>query len=99
MLGAAEQWFYEGLAGIKYAHDDVNARKLWIKPYYPEDMNWLKASHQTVCGKVQVSWKRNQNAIDLEIVIPPNMTAGVMLPDQTAWKDYGSGIWNFHITV
>lgn len=78
----AEQWPYEGLAGIKYPHNGKNSGKMRIKPYFQEDMDWLRASHRTIYGEIQISWKKKEMETELQVVILPNMTAEVMLPGQ-----------------
>ena len=48
--------------------------------YVPGDMNGLDVEIQTLYGKVQSSWKREDGKIRLRVVVPCNTTARLMLP-------------------
>lgn len=54
MLGAAEEWFYQVLAGIR-----VNAcDPIHIEPYFAEQADWVDCETLTPCGQCRVRWQR-----------------------------------------
>ena len=75
MLGHIEEWFYAGLAGI-----EANFDHLTIKPWPVGELTWVKAWHDTVRGRVESSWKRDDSGFELTIRIPANASATVFLP-------------------
>jgi hypothetical protein len=75
MLGHIEEWFYAGLAGIEAEYDRIT-----IKPQPVGDVTWVKAWHDTVRGRVESSWNRNEAGFELTVTIPANASATVFLP-------------------
>jgi hypothetical protein len=75
MLGHIEEWFYAGLAGI-----EADFYRITIKPQPVGDLTWVKAWHNTVRGRVESSWKKNDLGFELTVRIPTNSTATVFLP-------------------
>jgi hypothetical protein len=75
MLGHIEEWFDAGLAGIEADFDRIT-----IKPQPVGDVTWVKAWHDTVQGRVESSWNRNDAGFELTARIPANASATVFLP-------------------
>jgi hypothetical protein len=78
MLGHIEEWFYAGLAGIEADFDRIT-----IKPQPVGDVTWVKAWHNTVRGRVESSWKKDDLGFELTVRIPANSSATVFLPAQS----------------
>jgi alpha-L-rhamnosidase len=78
MLGSVDTWFYGTLCGIKAA--EPGWRKLVIKPFLPEDMNFASASIETVRGLIKSSWEKDIYSINLNVTVPPGSTAEVWVP-------------------
>jgi len=90
MLGHIEQWFYAGLAGIRVDPSSPGLTRLIIAPQPAGDVSWVKASWETFRGSVAVDWKIQDGAFQLEVTIPPGMTAEVRAPASEAVQ-IGSG--------
>jgi len=43
-------------------------RKVIIKPYVPEDLNYVSASVNTIRGLVSSSWRKEADALVLDVV-------------------------------
>lgn len=82
MLGHLEEWLYTGLAGIDYRFDIESQQfMLTIKPYMPEDLQWVEAWHDMPAGRVQVRWERGAaGSLKLSVQVPPNVAAEVHVP-------------------
>jgi hypothetical protein len=80
MLGHIEQWFYEGLAGINPGPESNGFDRILIKPQIVGDLTWVKASYNSVRGKISVYWRREKGALKLNITIPANTEAVAYLP-------------------
>jgi alpha-L-rhamnosidase len=80
-MGSISAWMMKTLAGITIAQDAVAFEKIVIKPAFIKDLNFVKASHQSVQGLVSAEWQRSGADITLKVIIPANSKALVVLPE------------------
>jgi alpha-L-rhamnosidase len=80
MLGQIQEWFYYDLAGIQNETASPGFKSIVIYPHPVGDVTWVKASYNSVRGKIVSDWKRDGNKFSLKITIPPNTTATVFVP-------------------
>jgi alpha-L-rhamnosidase len=78
MFGTVDAWFYKALAGI--LPDSPGFKKITIKPVVPEGLNYASASIKSIYGMISSRWQRDDSSFKLEVEIPVNTTACVMLP-------------------
>ena len=78
MLGQIEEWFYHDLAGIQSDGDGFKA--ISIDPQPVGDLKWVKASYDSVRGKIVSDWERSGKNFTLNVTIPPNTTATIYVP-------------------
>jgi len=79
-IGDLAVWMYEYLAGIRPDPANPGFRHTLIHPYPAGDLTFVKASHQSLYGKITSSWKRDGGAFTLAVSIPPNTSATVWVP-------------------
>ncbi|WFA19541.1 alpha-L-rhamnosidase [Paenibacillus mucilaginosus] len=86
MLGHIEEWFYAGLAGIRYRFDPATEGfALDLRPAFPEGLSYVRASHRLPCGTVRVGWEKSGSGqLTLEADVPVNCTAELRLPASSA---------------
>ena len=84
MLGQIMVWFYHGLAGIEGDSTGPGFKKIIIKPQPADDLSWVKASFDSIRGKIISCWNRADGAFDLSVGIPANTTATVFVPARSA---------------
>lgn len=80
LLGDLLIWYYEDLAGIKNSPASVGFKHILMEPVFPEKLNHVNASYASPYGKIESSWKKKDNKLEWNIVIPANTTATVSLP-------------------
>jgi alpha-L-rhamnosidase len=80
MFGSVSEWFYKVLAGIQPAPEAVGFDKILIKPQPVGDLTWVKASYNSVRGKVVSQWKKTGAEFKLQVTIPVGATATVFVP-------------------
>ena len=80
MLGQINEWFYYDLAGIQDDLTGPGFTKIIIKPAIVGDLTWVKASYDSISGKIISEWKRDGQRVTLHVVIPPNTTATICVP-------------------
>jgi len=82
MLGSIGAWFYRALGGINLGPDGEGYRHILVQPRLVEDLHWASASIETVRGKVSCSWKHQTGAISVEVTIPANSDAKIVVPEE-----------------
>lgn len=80
MQGSISPWFYRGLAGIDFELDKDEQRFFIIKPNLIDSLKFVKASIETVFGKVVSEWKILPNEVLFKIGIPFGIKAKIYLP-------------------
>ena len=93
MLGHAEAWFYESLAGIQVDLSQPPPRQLQIRPALVGDIGWAQASYRSPLGPISVRWDRAGAAFTLKVEIPTGAAALVGLPGERAeaMREIGAG--------
>jgi len=90
-IGDLAVWMYEYLAGIRPDPANPGFRHVLIHPYPAGDLTFVKASHESLYGKIATSWKRDGGAFTLAVSIPPNTSATVWMPAKDAASVTESG--------
>ncbi|MEL0456057.1 glycoside hydrolase family 78 protein [Flavobacteriaceae bacterium SZ-1-7] len=80
MMGQIEEWFYRSLAGIVPDEEHPGFKHFFIQPEVVGDLTFVKASYESVYGKIVSDWERKGDNLILNIEIPVNTTCTVMLP-------------------
>jgi hypothetical protein len=95
MLGHLMEWLYNGLAGIRQAPADIGFSAMEIAPQPVNGIDWVKAGFETAHGAVQVHWRKTGKQFSLNITLPPNTKARVLLPGTGRALSVGSGTHHF----
>ena len=80
MLGHLKEWFYTGLGGIRQTEASVAFKEVLIHPAYPGGLEHARVSFRGPYGPILSAWEKSENGISLNIRIPVNSTAIVVLP-------------------
>lgn len=91
--GSIGEWFYKKIAGINpltpgYKH-------ILIKPTLTIGMTEVSAQYKSVYGLIESSWSCKDGQITVDIQIPANTTAVVVLPEKEEAIEVGSGSYHF----
>jgi len=81
---SADNWLYQGPAGIVADPAGAGFRKVIIKPAIVGDLTWVKAHHDSPYGRIVSNWKLRDGRLTMEIVIPTGATATVYVPAREA---------------
>ena len=76
-LGSVGQWLYEYVAGIRAAAPGYE--HVLIAPE-PGELEWARAVYRSVRGPISSAWRREGDELQLEVEIPANVTATVVVP-------------------
>lgn len=80
MMGSLGAWFYRALGGINLGPDGEGYRHIVIEPNMVEDLDWTSASIETPRGQVSCSWQKKAGAVAMDVVIPANSDAKIVVP-------------------
>ena len=80
MFGSVCQWFYQALAGINADPKYPGFKHIIIKPQAIGNLDFVKTTHSSVHGEIESAWEWNEDDLIINISIPTNTTARVILP-------------------
>jgi alpha-L-rhamnosidase len=84
ILAQIEEWFHEGIAGIREAEGSQQYRELVIKPAVVGDLTSAEGTYMSPQGLIRSEWRMNSARFHMTVEIPANTTAEV-------WVPYGDG--------
>ncbi|MBQ3889381.1 MAG: hypothetical protein II738_06520, partial [Clostridia bacterium] len=86
-LGGISAFFIEYVGGIRVNPYDRNAHELLIQPGFVAKLTGAAAHHETVDGKVTVSWEREGSNVKLSLNVPAGSVGQIRLPDGYSFAD------------
>ena len=98
--GAIGDWLYKVVAGINTDTTGAGYKKIVIAPQPGGKFSFAKAALKTMYGTVQSEWRIDNGKLLLDVTVPPNTTARMVLPKAaTAHVQYGKGFVKAPVTV
>ena len=91
-LGCVSEWLFTQAAGIDT--DGPGFKRIIIRPEIvsPEaGFGWVKASYNSIRGRIASAWKLDNGRFELEVTVPGNCTATVYVPAKAAAQVTESG--------
>ena len=94
MLGDAEEWFYAGLGGITIDLSREDPERIVIRPAMLARVAWADVHYRSVLGEIRVAWKHEPGGTILDVTVPANSGATVVLPSEpvSAIRESGESI-------
>ena len=80
LLGDLLVWYYADLAGIRQSHNSRAYKELDMRLSMPEQLNHVRATHQTPYGTVRSEWERTEEGIEWTVDVPANARARIHVP-------------------
>jgi alpha-L-rhamnosidase len=77
-LGAVADWMHRVVGGLAPAAPGY--RRMTIQPRPGDGLTHASARHITPYGLAECAWKIHDGVIDVQVTVPPNTTASVVLP-------------------
>ncbi|MBK7106893.1 MAG: family 78 glycoside hydrolase catalytic domain [Ignavibacteriae bacterium] len=81
MTGSIDAFFYKTLAGINFDENFPGCKKIIIQPYFAENLNFVNSSVETINGTIKVNWQKSDNSLKLNLEIPINSSAEIIIPN------------------
>jgi len=80
MLGHLMEWFYTGLGGIYQDENSIAYGEIIIAPKPVGDIKWVNCSFNSPKGIISSEWKIEESAFNLNVEIPKNSIAQIIIP-------------------
>lgn len=93
--GAIGDWMYKNIAGINSIATSPGFKKILIAPKPGGKLTSATGELETVYGKVKSSWVIIDGLFKLDVTIPPNTSAIIILPKSEKKEEIGSGNYHF----
>lgn len=94
-LGAVAEFLHKIVGGLSPIEDGW--RKILVKPQPGGTITSATVSHTSPYGKIACDWKIEADNLLVEVDVPANCTATIVLPGQSS-KDVGSGHHSFRVS-
>lgn len=73
MLSSYNQWFYQGLGGIRVDEDAVKANKITLRPYFANSIDKFKCNFKTYSGEIISEWEKVDDKIRWDFHLPEQL--------------------------
>jgi len=80
MYAAVSAWLQRSVLGIRQAEGSVAWKQIVVAPAVVGDLTWARGHHDTVRGRIASSWLRRGDGLTLDVEIPPNTRAAILVP-------------------
>lgn len=79
--GSIGNWMYKVIAGLDMDVTSPAYKKIKIEPKFAGiSFTSAKAVHESMYGKILSSWQLTNDQVEMEVEVPPNTTADILLP-------------------
>jgi alpha-L-rhamnosidase len=78
-----DSWFFEGLGGITPDPGKPGFKHFYLRPGIVESVDWVNCSYKSPYGLIQSNWRKQNQELTFNIIVPINTTATVYIPDGT----------------
>lgn len=78
--GAIGEWLYSYVAGISIDENEPGYQHILIRPHPGGGLTNARASHHSMYGNVECSWKISEGYFNLDVNVPHNTHATATLP-------------------
>lgn len=95
--GAIGDWMYRTIAGINSVAADPGYKTIVIAPKPGGKLTKASAELETVYGTVKSAWVLENNILKLDVTIPANTRAKIVLTDSS--HEVGSGTYHFESSI
>jgi alpha-L-rhamnosidase len=81
-FGAIGEWMYENILGIQPDNNSPGFKHFILRPLPGGTLTWAEGSFNSICGKIEAGWKKENNRFEYHFIVPPNTSATVCIPSR-----------------
>ncbi len=90
--GAVGEWMYRVVAGIDLDEGEPGYKRIRIQPRPGGGLTYANAEYVSMYGAIRSSWKLQEGRLYVDMTIPPNTSAIVVLPHARLEQVTESGV-------
>jgi len=79
-FGAIGEWMYENILGIQPDSNSPGFKHFILRPLPGGTLTWAEGSFNSISGKIEAGWKKENNRFEYHFIVPPNTSATVCIP-------------------
>jgi alpha-L-rhamnosidase len=80
--GSIGNWMYKTITGLDMDPVSPAYKKIIIEPKFAGiELTYAKSFYNSMYGKIRSSWRLTQEEVEIEVEIPANTTAHILLPN------------------
>jgi alpha-L-rhamnosidase len=79
-FGSVGEWLFRCVAGIDLDPEVPAYKRIMIRPHPGGGLEYAKAEHHSIHGKIVSDWKLEKDKLLMDVVIPANTSAFVYVP-------------------
>ena len=80
-LGSVGQWMFESVAGIGADESRPGFEHILLRPQIDPRLSWARAHHDSIRGRIQAGWQKQNGILTYAVTIPANSSATLWLPN------------------
>jgi alpha-L-rhamnosidase len=97
MFGQIGAWLYKGLGGIRPDPAEPGFRHVIVEPHFVAGLDHFEARHRGPYGLIGCAWRREKKRVRVEVVIPANSSATIVLPGRR--MEVGAGVYRWELAA
>lgn len=95
MMGQIDEWFFRSLLGLRPDTNGKGYREVTIAPEAVGDLQWVRGRYHSLYGDIRIEWQREQEQFTLQVELPANCRANILLPGDSTPQQVASGRHTF----
>lgn len=85
--GDISSFFIQYLAGLKPNPECSDITEFEISPSFAKKLDYAGCEYESICGKIELSWKRRKDEIELSVKAPEGIRGLIKLPEGYFFSD------------
>jgi alpha-L-rhamnosidase len=77
---AVNEWLWRNVAGLNPDEQSPGYQTFTICPHPTAEVSWCRSAYHSIRGQIVSNWRCDRGAFELDVTIPANTTATVMVP-------------------
>jgi alpha-L-rhamnosidase len=93
-LGSIVNWLHESVGGISPLKPGY--KEILVRPVPGASLTHAAVTYNSPYGKIEASWQLKEKDFTLQLLVPPNTKAYIVLPDRqstSATEEDQDGVW------
>lgn len=91
-IGAVGEWMYRSILGINNDPAAPGYKHFFIEPVPGGSITYAKGTYNSIAGKIAVSWISAENEYSLDVTVPVNTSATIVIPSGKTITENGMDI-------